>query len=197
NREGQTDVILCNPATGELSIQLDVNVLLPGGGLQEVYKVTVQILDVDDNPPRFDNRVWKRHLKEALYRKGRKIDLPKARDVDLLPEHRAIQYSLESSSPTVMETFHFEVLNSETPTLILLKDLDAETQEYFNMTLLAFSSSRGVSDQVDSRLQIEIYVVDMNDNEPYFDQPCYNITVPEDTLPGLVIFQVIFLIHII
>ncbi|VUZ50033.1 unnamed protein product, partial [Hymenolepis diminuta] len=105
----------------------------------------------------------KRHLKEAVYRKGRKIDLPKARDADLLPEHRSIQYSLEPKSPTVKETFHFEVFGSETPTLVLLKDLDAETQEYFSMTLVAFSPSRGTSDQLDSHLQVEIYVVDMND----------------------------------
>lgn len=84
--------------------------------------------------------------------------------------------------------YHF----SETPTLVLLKDLDAETQEYFSMTLVAFSPSRGTSDQLNSHLQIEIYVVDMNDNEPYFDQSSYNVTVPEDTLPGSVVFQVRF-----
>ncbi|KAM7532960.1 hypothetical protein Aperf_G00000126853 [Anoplocephala perfoliata] len=181
---GLTDVVTCNTATGDLSVQLDVNILLPDGGLQAVFKVTVEILDVDDNPPRFDNRMWKRHLREAVYRKGHKIDLPKARDTDLLPEHRSIRYRLEQNFE---DTFHLE-------------DLDAETQDYFNMTLVAFSPSRGsllhgiypgdkTSDQLESRLQVEIYVDDMNDNEPFFDKPNYNITVPEDTLPGTAIFQ--------
>lgn len=86
-----------------------MNVLHPDGGLQAIFKVTVEILDVDDNPPRFDSLVWKRDLKEGVYRKGRKIYLPKARDADLLPKHRIIQYSLESKSQSVKETFHFEV----------------------------------------------------------------------------------------
>ncbi|EUB61026.1 Protocadherin gamma-A4 [Echinococcus granulosus] len=196
-----TDIVTCTPSTGELSVQLDVNAILPDGGLQAVFKVTVEVLDVDDNPPLFDNqRVWKRHLREVFYRKGRKIDLPKARDIDLLPEHRLIRYTLEQHSPAVEDTFHFEVSSSETPTLVLLKDLDAETQEYFNMTLVAFNPSRSShyhgmyvggrgSEQLESRLQVEIYVVDMNDNEPYFEEPSCNVTVHEDTLPGTVIFQ--------
>lgn len=72
------------------------------------------------------------------------------------------------------------------------------------MTLVAFSPSRGsllngiypgdkTSDQIESRLQIEIHVDDMNDNEPFFDKASYNITVPEDTLPGTAIFQVGFI----
>lgn len=107
---GLTDVVTCNSAIGELSVQLDVNVLLPDGGLQAVFKVTVEILDVDDNPPHFDNRIWKRHLREAVYRKGHKIDLPKARDADLLPEHRSIRYRLEQNSE---DTFHLEVSNRQ------------------------------------------------------------------------------------
>ncbi|VDM30567.1 unnamed protein product [Hydatigera taeniaeformis] len=195
-------MITCTPSTGELSVHLDINAIFPDRSLQGVSKVTVEIIDVDDNPPRFDNqKVWKRHLREALYRKGKKIDLPKAHDIDLLPEHRLIRYTLEHHSPAAEEIFHFEVSSSETPTLVLLKDLDAETQEYFNMTLLAFNPSRRPhfpsmymgdrsSEQLESRLQVEIYVVDMNDNEPYFEKSIYNVTVPEDTLLGTTIFQV-------
>ena len=42
----------------------------------------------------------------------------------------------------------------------------------------------------ESHLQIEIFVIDMNDNEPHFDRSSYNVTVPEDTPPGSTIFQV-------
>lgn len=69
------------------------------------------------------------------------------------------------------------------------------------MTLVAFNPSRSShfhgmyvgdrrSEQSESRIQIEIYVVDMNDNEPYFEKSSYNVTVHEDTLPGTAIFQV-------
>ncbi|VDD81788.1 unnamed protein product [Mesocestoides corti] len=196
---GLTDVVTCTPSTGELSVQLDVNSLLPDGSLQAVFRVTVEILDVDDNPPRFDHQtVWSRHLKEALYRKGRKIDLPKARDIDLLPQHRNIQYILEQNPPSAEGVFHFEVSERGTPTLVLLKDLDAETQEFFNMTVVAFNpprSSHGkytptrASTDLESRLRVEIYVVDTNDNEPYFEKTSYNVTVPENTLPGTTIFH--------
>ncbi len=82
---------------------------------------------------------------------------------------------------------------------MLLKDLDAETQDSFNMTLIAYNEllphgpfNQGIypPTQHESRLRIEIFVVDTNDNEPNFDSDVYNVTVPEDTPPGTVIFEV-------
>ena len=103
-------MVTCTPTMGELTVQLDVNALLPDGSLKAIYKITVEIVDVDDNPPRFDNnQVWKRRLQEAVYRRGRKIDLPKALDDDLLPENRIIRYNLEHHSPMAEDIFHFEV----------------------------------------------------------------------------------------
>ncbi len=110
---GPSDVVTCVPSTGELSIQLDVNALNRDNTLQAVFKVTVAVTDLDDNPPRFDHQVvWSQQLKEALYPKGRKINLPKARDSDLLPQHRIIKYRLEQHHTPLMSderVFRFEV----------------------------------------------------------------------------------------
>ncbi|VDN36522.1 unnamed protein product, partial [Dibothriocephalus latus] len=60
-----------------MTVHLDVNAIQADGSLRAVFKVSVNILDLDDNQPQFDQPVWQRQLKEALYRQGRRIDLPK------------------------------------------------------------------------------------------------------------------------
>lgn len=151
---------------------------------------------MEDNPPQFDPPVWHRHLKEALYRKGRRIDLPKAFDKDLMSIYRIIKYRLEPGPHETM--FHFEMNGKDTPSLVLKEDLDAETQLGFNMTLVAFNPSPASqmmgsflqNDVSESKLKIRIVVIDMNDNEPFFKNTNYNITVLEDTPTGSIIFQV-------
>ncbi|VDL92072.1 unnamed protein product [Schistocephalus solidus] len=201
NFGGPSDTITCSLATGNLTVHLDVNAIQVDGSLRAVFKVSIDILDLDDNQPQFDQPVWQRQLKEALYRQGRRIDLPKARDRDLLASHRIIHYRLEPDDPDSI--FRFEMSHMDTPSLVLRQDLDAESQESYSLVLVAFNPTSGsgrifhhqqlqqhLSEGLnESRLQINIAVVDMNDNEPYFEKPVVNITVPEDQALGSVIYR--------
>ncbi|KAF5395805.1 hypothetical protein PHET_11651, partial [Paragonimus heterotremus] len=209
------DRVTCIP-NGPVIVHLSVNAIQPDGSLRAVHRVTVKVHDMDDNWPKFDQVRWNKRLKEVLYRKGRRLDLPKARDADILDEHSRIHYRLESSESKTMESvpdayegpFKLEVTATGQPGLILTEDLDAEVTARHQMVLAAVSPSvvfaqpietsnrqypKGVHNSIQSpttaRLLIDVEVADMNDNEPRFKSPLYNVSVTEDTPPDTVIYE--------
>lgn len=198
------DQIKCN-SSGDLTVHFDVNAVQIDGSLRAVHHIIVRIHDLNDNGPKFDQIRWHKRLKEALYRAGRRIDLPKARDTDILAEHSRINYRLESwhndGSSSIIpfkSPFKLEVSNSGQPGLILTEDLDAEMETRHRFVLVAYSpnvidSKNALNGQTisrESRLEIDIEVADMNDNEPRFSFTVYNISVAENTSVGTVIYEV-------
>ncbi|RTG87253.1 uncharacterized protein DC041_0007224 [Schistosoma bovis] len=198
------DQIKCN-SSGDLTVHFDVNAVQIDGSLRAVHHIIVRIHDLNDNGPKFDQIRWHKRLKEALYRAGRRIDLPKARDIDILAEHSRINYRLESwhndGSSSIIpfkSPFKLEVSNSGQPGLILTEDLDAEMETRHRFVLVAYSpnvidSKNALNGQTisrESRLEIDIEVADMNDNEPRFSFTVYNISVAENTSVGTVIYEV-------
>ncbi|TNN19816.1 Protocadherin gamma-A1 [Schistosoma japonicum] len=199
------DQIKCN-SSGDLIVQFDVNAVQADGSLRAVHHVIVRIHDLNDNGPKFDQIRWHKRLKEVLYRAGRRIDLPKARDIDILPEHSRINYRLESwqdegpsSFVPFKSPFKLDISSSGQLGLILTEDLDAETETRHRFVLVAYSPNvielkntlNGQLTARESRLEIDIEVADMNDNEPRFSFTVYNISVPENTSAGTVIYELV------
>ncbi|CAH8569493.1 unnamed protein product [Dicrocoelium dendriticum] len=199
-----TDKVTCSQ-NGIVYVHLDVNALLQDSSLRATHRVAVQVHDLNDNWPKFDQIRWHKRLNEVLYRKGRRLDLPKATDADLLEEHNRVHYRLElatenTGSPSINPTapFRLEISPSGTPGLVLTEDLDAETKPRHHFVLVAYSPSLAwvpqaseLPKQMEARLHIDIEVADMNDNEPRFDSTSYNTSVAEDTPPGTVIYEMI------
>ncbi|TGZ44691.1 hypothetical protein CRM22_011201 [Opisthorchis felineus] len=211
-----TDQVTCSQS-GAVSVHLDVNAIMSDSSLRAVHRISVRVQDLNDNGPKFSQVRWHRRLKEVLYRKGRRLDLPKASDADLLDEYSRIQYRLEPISNSTTKSskleipFRLEVTPSGQPGLVLTEDLDAETNARHEFVLVAYSSApvwnpstsgkwsgleRGkMASQVpiptEDRLYIEIEVADMNDNEPRFDSPSYKVSIAEDTPPGTMIYKLV------
>ncbi|OON23864.1 hypothetical protein X801_00234 [Opisthorchis viverrini] len=209
-----TDQVTCSQ-NGAVTVHLDVNAIMSDSSLRAVHRISVRVQDLNDNGPKFSQVRWHRRLKEVLYRKGRRLDLPKASDADLLDEYSRIQYRLEPISNSTTKSnkldipFRLEVTPSGQPGLVLTEDLDAETNARHEFVLVAYSSApvwnpspsgkwsgleRGkMASQVpiptEDRLYIEIEVADMNDNEPRFDSPSYKVSIAEDTPPGTMIYK--------
>ncbi|CAL8102027.1 unnamed protein product [Calicophoron daubneyi] len=206
NRKGDGNGITCS-ADGQVLVHAGANAIMPDGTLLATYRITIQILDVDDNWPEFHPAHWHRRLKETYYRRGRRIDLPRACDADLRSENRAIYYRLQSAESDSNSNnsfdnipFRLEVSSSGQPSLILTKDLDAELSRHYRLVLVAFgpptkrresntAGEPGHLKMLKSRLLLDIEVEDMNDNEPHFPEQSYNITISENTPPGSAIFQ--------
>ncbi|VDQ10659.1 unnamed protein product [Trichobilharzia regenti] len=197
------DQIKCN-SSGDLTVQLDVNAIQADGSLRSVHHITIRIHDLNDNGPKFEQIRWHKRLKEALYRVGRKIDLPRARDIDLLAEHRRMNYRLDpfhedghNSTDPAKSPFKLEISNLGQPRLVLTEDLDAEVETRHRFVLVAYSPNavmpRNTLNNLiipkESYLEIDIEVTDMNDNEPRFSSPVYNVSVAENASVGSVIFE--------
>ncbi|VEL35846.1 unnamed protein product [Protopolystoma xenopodis] len=246
------DRVLCS-SSGHLHVRLDVNAGPAEGSLLAIYRVTVTILDVDDNGPTFNKPRWRTSREERFFQAGRQIALPKAFDVDLNPAHRQIVYRLEMFTdppdvwaalwraserevgaglttnsrpntriyPNSAPETPFQLRLDETgrPLLRLIYRLDAELVAMHRLVLVALPATAsspananavslgprpsrspshpGARDDQEARLLVEIEVLDSNDNEPHFDQPVYNVSVPESEPVGSIIYRVSWPAHYI
>ncbi|XP_067312718.1 protocadherin Fat 1 [Pseudorasbora parva] len=69
-------------------------------------------------------------------------------------------------------------------TIIIAGALDAEWQSNYNLTVEATDGTRSISTQV------IIQVLDTNEYRPQFDQNQYEISIPEETQPGMKILEI-------
>ncbi|XP_036424561.1 protocadherin Fat 1 [Colossoma macropomum] len=69
-------------------------------------------------------------------------------------------------------------------TIIIAKALDAEQQLNYNLTVEATDGTRSISTQV------LIQVIDTNEHRPKFVQARYEISIPEETQPGMKILEI-------
>ncbi|VDP65457.1 unnamed protein product [Echinostoma caproni] len=196
------DRVSC-PQNGSLTVHVDINMVRADASLVSIFRTIIHVKDLNDNAPYFDQPRWHRRLKEALYRKGRRLDLPKAQDNDVTLPNRQIRYRLEPSVKEVSNSFgpfRLEISPTGQPGLVLMEDLDAELYSAYHLILVAYGPleldrdrtvNTGWSDssQSEARLEIYIEVIDMNDNEPRFARTNYNISVSEDTPVGSIIYQ--------
>uniref|UniRef100_A0A8C2JQ89 FAT atypical cadherin 1b n=1 Tax=Cyprinus carpio TaxID=7962 RepID=A0A8C2JQ89_CYPCA len=69
-------------------------------------------------------------------------------------------------------------------TIIIAGALDAERQSNYNLTVEATDGTRSISTQV------IIHVIDTNEYRPQFGQNQYEISIPEETQPGMKILEI-------
>ncbi|KAF5404291.1 hypothetical protein PHET_02383 [Paragonimus heterotremus] len=200
---------------GRIAVHLNVNSITSDTSLLAIYRVAIQIHDVDDNKPVFEQTRLNLRLKEVFYRKGRRLDIPCATDADLLEEHRRIGYYLsmfEGQMQTVNRTasfpFRLEVNSNGQPQLVLTSDLDAEVEVHYRFIVTAYSLTSRTNDKLHieawptshnvtsveishpgNQLLVDIEVEDVNDNEPKFEVFCCTVNVSEKTKTGTTIYQ--------
>ncbi|XP_066480607.1 protocadherin gamma-A6-like [Tiliqua scincoides] len=144
----------------------------------EMYRVEVEITDINDNAPRFTSGKKKLKISEAST-PGSRLPLPKAQDPDL--GMNSIQsYQLRGSNH-----FSLDVQTGENGArhaeLVLEKSLDREEQSVYDLILTATDGGDPVRS---GTTEIQVVVLDANDNAPVFTQPVYKVSVKEDTPEG-------------
>lgn len=150
----------------------------------ESHWISVQIQDVNDNPPVFIKDAVKLEIRESAP-KGSRYRINAARDADM--GQNAVQnYILQKNN-----YFALNVLTNSVGTkyseIILERDLDREEQQEVNLLLTAVD---GGSPQRSSTAVIQITVLDANDNNPVFSQAVYEATLPENSPVDTVVVTV-------
>lgn len=138
---------------------------------RQVIRVQVEVKDVNDHAPAFPEGTVMLNVSEWT-RTGTRFQLDAAGDQD---EGRfGVQgYRISESSAEGVFTLDIQSVD-----LVLVKDLDRETVDFYNLTIEAFD---GGMPPKTGRLQVHVNVLDENDNHPVFNQTVYQAFISENT----------------
>ncbi|XP_056238382.1 protocadherin beta-16-like isoform X34 [Seriola aureovittata] len=150
----------------------------------EFYRIIVEIVDINDNPPAFEKGDIKFKISESAVT-GSKFDLEGAVDLDV--GINGLQtYRLEPTENFVLK-LHNQADGSRNVEMILKQPLDREKNEHLSLVLTAVDGGEPL---MSGTMQILITVLDVNDNAPVFTKPIYKATVGENSPKGTVVTTV-------
>ncbi|XP_030000843.1 protocadherin gamma-A2-like [Sphaeramia orbicularis] len=150
----------------------------------EFYTVTVEITDINDNPPTFEKSEMKYEIAESALT-GARFLLDKAIDDDV-GINGLSSYTLKPSDNFALKTITRGDGNKHVE-MVLQKPLDREKLEHLSLILIAVD---GGEPQLSGTMQIDITVLDVNDNAPVCSKPEYKASVTENAPLGTAITTV-------
>ncbi|KAG7518649.1 protocadherin beta-16-like [Solea senegalensis] len=150
----------------------------------EFYSVTIEITDVNDNPPSFEKNEVRFKISESAA-SGAKFILDRAIDPDV-GSNGLQTYKLEPRNNFIIK-LHDQADGTKNVEMVLEKPLDREKHEQLSLVLTAVD---GGEPQMTGTMQILITVLDANDNAPVFTQPVYKASIKENSPIGTVVIRV-------
>ncbi|XP_037317221.2 protocadherin gamma-C5-like [Pungitius pungitius] len=149
----------------------------------QLFRVEVEILDINDNAPRFPSNYITLEVAESMGL-GVRFPLEGAIDPDVGSN------SLKSYTLSKDECFNIRVKElaggRKVPELILAKNLDREKKAVHNLLLTALDGANPVRS---GTAQLSIRVLDNNDNVPVFEKALYKVSISENAVEGALIVQ--------
>ncbi|XP_072295790.1 protocadherin gamma-A11-like isoform X31 [Eucyclogobius newberryi] len=150
----------------------------------EVFPISVDVTDINDNPPSFDEEERRFEISESAV-VGSKFMLEKAIDPDI-GRNGLQSYTLKPSDNFILK-LHDQSDGGKKVEMILQKPLDREKEEIVSLLLTAVD---GGEPQRSGTMIIHITVLDINDNAPVFTQSIYKASIKENAVKGTLITQV-------
>ncbi|OWK53006.1 Protocadherin-16 [Lonchura striata] len=142
----------------------------------------LQVMDVNDNPPLFDQQEYKQSIPEVVY-PGSFVLQVTARDKDQGPNGE-VRYSILHGRDTHSSWF---TIDPATGIITTAAPLDYEKDPQPQLTVLA--TDRGTP-ALSSSAVVHVALQDVNDNEPVFKSNFYNVSLKENTPVGTCFLQV-------
>lgn len=181
--ETEADKFLVDQLTGMLvtKVKLDyeaqknhtVRVSVSDGTNLDEASVHVDVLDINDNSPRFGSSSTAVNIPEdALI--GANVTYVQATDADS-GLNAEIRYSLEGSAGMFS-------INSETGLIIVAAPLDRETWDKYDLRVIAQDQGRPT---LSATASVVVKVTDVNDNAPIFTTQRYEASVLENATIGM------------
>lgn len=144
----------------------------------ELFRVTVEITDINDNSPSFTNTEQRFEISESAV-VGSKFILDKALDADI-GVNGLQRYSVSPTENFVLKLEN-EADGSKKVEMVLQKPLDREQQAHIPLLLTALD---GGEPPMSGTMQIFVTVLDANDNAPAFSRPQYRAKILENSPKG-------------
>ncbi|KAJ8342522.1 hypothetical protein SKAU_G00324500 [Synaphobranchus kaupii] len=143
---------------------------------------TIQVMDINDNPPLFDQQEYKHAIPEVVY-PGSFVLQVTARDKDQGP-NGDIHYSILRDAGTHSDWF---AIDPDTGIITTAAQLDYETDPRPSVTVVATDSGRP---PLSSTAVVNVILQDINDNEPVFGSSFYNVSIKENASAGTCFLEV-------
>nr|XP_061786026.1 protocadherin beta-16-like [Nerophis lumbriciformis] len=144
----------------------------------ELHPVTIEVLDVNDNSPTFENNYLQFEISESAAL-GSRFVLESAHDADV-GANGLQSYILTPSDNFVLKE-HVSPGGSKYAEMVLQKGLDREKEPRLSLKLVAVD---GGTPQKSGTVNMNIIVQDANDNAPVFNQTMYKAKVVENAVKG-------------
>ncbi|XP_012497190.1 PREDICTED: protocadherin gamma-A11-like [Propithecus coquereli] len=189
---GKTQLFALNPRGGSLvtagridreelcetvsSCVLNMDILV--ADTLKIYGVEVEIMDINDNAPSFQEKEVEVTVSEQAT-PGSRFPLPSARDPDVGVN------SLQSYQLSPNSYFSLQVRGgtdgAKNPELVLEGSLDREKEAAHLLLLTALDGGEPIRK---GSVPIRVVVLDVNDHIPKFTQSAYRVSVPENLSSG-------------
>ncbi|KAK2169175.1 hypothetical protein LSH36_12g29023 [Paralvinella palmiformis] len=152
----------------------------------QIIKVSVEIIDVNDNYPEFSERSITHSVPESSFPDSSILTL-NVQDVDS-PKNSIQRFELLPASNSVFRlTSSSQMDGSIEIKLKLQGTLDRERVSDYNLRIVAYD---GGNPSKTGSVDVQIVVLDANDNSPTFSSPSYEVSIPEDIEVPQVIIKV-------
>uniref|UniRef100_UPI0037E8DF2B protocadherin-16 n=1 Tax=Semicossyphus pulcher TaxID=241346 RepID=UPI0037E8DF2B len=163
----------------------DLRVMATDSGtppLRAESSFTIQVTDVNDNPPLFDQQAYRQTIPEVVY-PGSFVLQVTARDKDQGP-NGDIRYTLLKGKNSHSDWFAIDPVTGIITTAMAL---DFESEPAPSVTVVATDSGRP---PLSSTAKVDIVLQDVNDNTPVFSSSLYNASIKENTPAGTCFLEV-------
>ncbi|XP_030882019.1 protocadherin gamma-A6 isoform X6 [Leptonychotes weddellii] len=149
-----------------------------------LYPVEVEIVDINDNTPRFFREELEVKIMENAVPSSR-FPLMEVYDLDV--GMNSLQgFKLSGNSHFSVDVWG-EANRPKYPELVLERALDREGEAIYHLVLTAMDGGDPIRS---GTAQILVIVLDVNDNAPVFTQPVYHVNVPENLPVGTPVLSV-------
>ncbi|XP_035194739.1 protocadherin alpha-C2-like isoform X2 [Oxyura jamaicensis] len=149
----------------------------------EVHNVEVEVLDINDNAPRFPRQDYRLEISESAV-PGARFHIESAQDPDV-GTNSVQSYQLSPSRHFALDLKGFQS-GSKLLELVLQQPLDREQSALQQLVLTAVD---GGDPPKSGTAQISVRVVDTNDNSPAFDRSTYTVNLLENSPPGTLVVK--------
>lgn len=148
---------------------------------QTICRMKIAVLDRNDNSPAFTTAAYSVHVAEDVPT-GHNVIQVRAFDKDL-GENARVSYSLGNDTRGIF------TINENTGLLTTVKNLDHEDLPKYLVEVVASDNSRSRAQT--AKVVVEVFIDDVNDNEPEFSKFLYELKVPEPVYYGQKVAQVV------
>ena len=168
-------------------IPFDVTVSSTKTSFFEIVAVRVDVIDINDNAPRFPNDEVTLYIPEDA-NVNSDYEISGAIDADKGEGHSVEKYDIRTEDDTFTLNVEHNLDGTWGLKIVTTRLLNREERDHYRFLIVARD---GGSPPLSGTLTVNVNVTDINDNSPEFTENIYNVDVNENALEGSTVGQVV------